>query len=147
MFNTMDPIIRTDRAYTTIDTRTYDAIRSKEVVERYWHNEKKKPKYDDIIISIMEEHVDLIDTISELDVLEELWLVPSSKPRKMACHPIQLCVKDDHKLTILNEMVRRINKRDIFPHRKRIKILSAFIRLILRQVLFPKEEEECPSTI
>ena len=141
MFNTMDPIIRTDRVYTTIDTRTYDAIRSKEVVERYWHNEKKKPKHDDIILSIVEENVDLIDTISELDVLEELWILPSSKPRKMACHPIQLYVKDEYKLAILNEMVRRINKRDVFPHRKRIKILSAFIRLILRQVLFSKEEK------
>lgn len=137
----MDLIIRTDRVYTTIDTRTYDAIRTKEVVERYWHNEKKKPKHDDIILSIVEENIDLIDTISELDVLEELWILPSSKPRKMACHPIQLCVKDEHKLTILNEMVRRINKRDVFPHRKRIKILSAFIRLILRQVLFSKEEK------
>lgn len=137
----MDPIIRTDRVYTTIDTETYDSIRSKEIVERYWHNEKKKPKHDDIILSIVEENIDLIDTISELDVLEELWILPSSKPRKMACHPIQLCVKDEHKLTILNEMVRRINKRDVFPHRKRIKILSAFIRLILRQALFSKEEK------
>lgn len=87
--------------------------------------------YSQVIYDLINENADLIDSISTDELNDHLIVTQTTK---RVVHTVNIKLFSERMMCLVNYITENINSRDVFPLRKKERIRSTFIRLILEKI-------------